>query len=77
MQTFYDAFRYMYLRRIQEKHANNPAWVTEEQIVDNLGGEDAIEETYGLWTMVSEQSQKKVLGFNSNDVQMLLNIWNK
>lgn len=77
MQTFYDAFRYMYLRRIQKKHADNPAWATEEQIVENLGGEDAIEETYGLWTMVSEQSQKKVLGFSSNDVQMLLNTWNK
>jgi hypothetical protein len=62
---------------MQDKHADNPAWATEEQIVDNLGGEDAIEETYGLWTMVSEQSQKKVLGFNSNDVRMLLNIWNR
>ena len=77
MRTFYDAFRYMYLRRIQEKYVDNPAWATEEQIVENLGGEDAIEETYGLWTMVSEQSQKKVLGFNSNDVRMLLNTWNK
>ena len=77
MQTFYDAFRYMYLRRIQDKYADNPAWATEEQIVDNLGGEDAIEETYGLWTMVSEQSQKKVLDFNSNDVRMLLNTWSR
>ena len=77
MQTFYDAFRYMYLRHIQEKHADNSAWATEEQIVENLGGEDAIEEIYRLWIMVSESGQKKVLGFNSNDVEILLNTWNK
>lgn len=74
--SFYDVFRMMYINNVMAKHANNPAWKTAKQTVENLGGENAIEETYSLWTCVSSEGQKRCLGFNSDDVhfkQIVLN----
>lgn len=45
------------------KHSNNPYWQTEEQVVENMGGVEAINGLYSLACCVSEEQRIKVLGF--------------
>ena len=76
MKSFYDIFFDMYVQKAMLKHKDNPAWNTVKKTIDNLGGEDGIWETYSLWTMVSSESQTRILGFNSDDVQFNLRVIN-
>ena len=76
MKCFQEVFCDMYIEKMMQKHADNPAWATEEQTIENLGGMDAIEETYALWLYVSEAGQKRCIGFDCNDVKQRLALVN-
>ena len=45
-------------------------------VVENLGGMDAIESLYYLWSSVSNEGQARCIGFNYDDVKQRLALVN-
>ncbi len=76
MKCFMEVFCDMYVEKMMQKHADNSAWATEEQTIENLGGMNAIEELYYLWSSVSNAGQKRCLGFDYEDVKQRLALVN-
>jgi len=72
MKCFMEVFCEMYIEKMMQKHADNSAWATEEQTVENLGGMEAIESLYYLWSSVSNEGQTRCIGFNYDDVKLRL-----
>lgn len=68
MVSFYNIFCEMYIENTRQKHANDKDWATKRQIVENLGGREAINSVYRLWIQLSYDKQVETLGFNSEDV---------
>ena len=76
MKCFQEVFCDMYIEKMMQKHADNPAWATVDQTVENLGGMDAIDQLYYLWSSVSNAGQKRCIGFDYDDVKQRLALEN-
>lgn len=68
----FDVFEMMYINEQKRRHHDNSHWQTFAQVYENLGGHNAVYDTFRAFQWVSIEEQKRICGFTDADIDAFL-----